>query len=558
MIAAGASLALVAVLTACGPGGPIEAVELIELETAPAPASGVGGELPADPGTITFGTGEMLADYARLTGEQVAADEILESERLSGVEMRAALAAGSAPPAEPQAAVHGNTAGIRTASVRSVSGEGGSGESFLASSILVGMLVPAMYDSSSIQQLGVGESNALPGSGTSGQARSDGTLDVRRSGANELEVSIEHATTREGVKTSTRLAFEGTVCPGDDGEFDFTARLDREVSGGGGATVRQELSARISGRLGENGYPETMTIDGTQGTRHAPASGQPVYVETRQRLENANVLNAYGLTEAPAQLVRSSSRATDADVKRLASAASERLATLAWGAVVGVQSSMWNKGCVKVEASAPKTVAPRSGVEFPVTVRSRLSGEEFASGVTSTLTGSESVDPASFTSRSNVTFVAGAAGTSGTILLKAASRRGTSETTVTIATTGRAYRAEGTNGDVTASGIVCDLDQPFELSGTGTVTKFSPQNASGGTFSYRDDGTYGEGLIDLAASGSYSVALDADGASGTITTEGTGTTGFDTPLGRQEFEFPAKWTFTLTDIDDGTPDECAG
>lgn len=546
------AVVMVGALIGCGPGGPVEAVTTIELDVAPSPA--IEPELPEDPGTIEFGTSEMLADYAQLTGEQVAVDEILESERLSGIEMRAALAAGSAP----QAAVHGDAAGIRTASMRSVSGEGGSGESFLASSILVGMLVPAMYDSYWIQQLAVGESNALPGSGVNGQARADGTLDVRRSAANELEVSIEHATTREGVRTTNRLAFEGTVCPGDDGEFDFTARLDREVSGGGGATVRQELSARISGRLGENGYPETMTIDGTQGTRHAPASGQPVYVETRQRLENASFLNAYGLTETPAQLVRSSSRATDADVKRLASAASERLATLAWGAVVGVQTSMWSKGCVKVEASAPKTVAPRSGVEFPVTVRSRLSGEEFASGVEATLTGSDSVDPGSFTSTRSITFVAGEAGTSGSIRLKAASRRGTAETTVTIATTGRAYFAQGTNGDVTAIGVICDLAQPFELSGSGTVTKFSPQNASGGTFSYRDDGTYGEGLIDLAASGSYSVALAGDGATGTITTEGTGTTGFDTPLGRQELEFPANLTFSLTEIDDGTPDECAG
>lgn len=549
---------MVGALIGCGPGGPVDAVATIELDVAPAPD--VERELPADPGTIDFATAEVLADYQELTGETVAVEEILEAERLSGVALRTALAEGSEAPAEPQAGGRSvDAAVIRTASVRSVGEAGGAGESFLASSIMMGMLVPAMYDSYWIQQLKVGQSNDLPGSGESGQTRADGQLAVTRTGENELSLSIDHvSTSRDGVRTKNRLGFEGTVCPGDDGEFDFTARLDREVSGGGGATVKQELAARITGRLGENGYPEVMNIEGTQGTRHAPASGQPVYVETRQRLENATFLNVYGLTQSRAELVRSSSRATDADVKRLASAASERLATLAWGTVLGVEMTMWNGGCVRVEASAPKTVSPRSGIEFPVTVRSKLSGEEFASGVEATLTGSDSVDPGSFRSTRSITFVAGEAGTSGSIRLKAASRRGTAETTVVIATTGRAYFAQGTNGDVTAIGVICDLAQPFELSGSGTVTKFSPQNASGGTFSYRDDGTYGEGLIDLAASGSYSVALAGDGATGTITTEGTGTTGFDTPLGRQEFEFPANLTFSLTEIDDGTPDECAG
>lgn len=554
-LASALAVVMVGALIGCGPGGPVDAVDTIELDVRPAPD--IAPELPEDPGTIDFATAEVLTDYQELTGETVAVDEILEAERLAGVELRAALAEGSAPPGEPEAL--GGDVVIRTASVRSVGAPGGAGESFLASSVISGMLVPAMYGSSRTQELKVGQSNDLAGSGASGRTRGDGTLEVTRTGDNELELSVSHlSTSDDGVRTSNRLAFEGVVCPGDDGEFDFTVRLDREVSGGGGATVTQELAARISGRLGEDGYPEAMSVDGTQGTRHAPVSGQAVYVETRQRLENANILNVYGLAESRAELVRSSSRATDADVKRLASAASERLATLAWGAVTGVQATMWNNGCVRVEASAPKTVSPRSGVEFPVTVRSKLSGEEFASGVEATLTGSDSVDPGSFTSTRSITFVAGEAGTSGSIRLKAASRRGTAETTVTIATTGRAYFAQGTNGDVTAIGVICDLAQPFELSGSGTVTKFSPQNASGGTFSYRDDGTYGEGLIDLAASGSYSVALAGDGATGTITTEGTGTTGFDTPLGRQELEFPANLTFSLTEIDDGTPEECAG
>jgi len=580
-LAASLAAVLVGALVACTPTGPIEAVEVIELDVTPVAVPDAAPPLPDDPGGIPFATVELLDDYVALTGETVDVAGLLEAERLAGEQLRAALdepdpaappeASAGAGPSAGAATVGADAASadarpaataqlaLATPLLRSPTESGGAGESLVVGMLTTGLLVPAMQGAWWARDLKIGQSSGRIGDAQTAAARSSGETEVRRTGANELSVAIQQeSTSADGVTTRNRLTQEGKVCPGDDGEFDFTVKLEREVTGPGG-TVREELTVRVTGRLGEDGYPESMAIDATQATREAPAGKQAIYVETRQTLPEANVLDVILVSQQPAQLVRSSSGATSADVRRLAARASARLGALSWGSALGSVTGMWSNGCVGIEATAPATVPPRSGLEIPVTVRSKLSAEEFGSAVTAALTGSDSVAPDSFRSTSTITFVAGEAGTRGTILLKAASRRGTATKELTISTGGRAYLVEGTNGDVFASGVICDLSsrRSFELVGTGTVTTFSPNDDRSGTFRYVDDGTYGQGLIELDARGSYTIALEPDGLSGRLTTTGTGRTAIDGPLGRQEFEFPANLTYTMTAIE-GTPDECVG
>lgn len=582
MLASALAIAMVGALVGCGPTGPIEAVEIIELDVAPVAVPDAAPPLPDDPGGIYFATAEPLGDYIALTGETVDVAGLLEAERLAGEELRAALDEPD-PDAQPEAgAATGSPPGValfdpsltaadaRPAAtaqlafvgplLRSPTESGGAGESLVVGMLSSGLLVPAMQGAWWARDLQIGQSSGRIGDAQTAAARSSGETEVRRVGANELSVAIQQeSTSANGVTTRNRLTQEGKVCPSDDGEFDFTVKLDREVTGPGGDTVREELTVRVTGRLGEDGYPESMAIDATQATREAPAGKQPIYVETRQTLPEANILNVVLVSQQPAQLVRSSSGATSADVRRIASRAAARLGALSWGSALGSVTGMWNNGCVGIEATGPKTAPPRSGTEIPVVVRSKLSAEEFSSSVTAALTGSDSVSPDSFRSTSSVTFVAGEAGTQGTILFRAASRRGVATKEITISTGGRAYFVEGTNGDVYASGVICDLSsgRSFDLVGTGTVTTFSPNDDRSGTFRYVDDGTYGQGLIELDARGTYTIALEPDGLTGRLTTDGTGTTAYETPLGRQEFEFPANLTFTMTAVE-GTPDACAG
>lgn len=518
----------------------------------------IDDSLLVDSGTIPYATAEILADLASLAGEVPAADDLLRSEAVAGAAMRAEIDVAPVPGEEPiPQAAPSETVVVSALSTRAVLNPA---ESFLASNLTAGTLLPFLFGDEKSQNLEVGRSLEVGVTDTSGSATGSSTTTITRATENSLALEFRHeGSAPDGTTVSSAIGIDGTVCPGLDGNFDFTIKLTRNAatSSGNGGDVSEQLTVRVTGRLGEDGFPENMTIDGLQGTRHVPSTGEPIYVETRQRLEGANAFSVQSLAEMPAQLVRASSAATNADIRRLASNAAGRMAYLAWGAVLGVQSSMWNNGCVRVEAAAPTTVEPRSGIEFPVAVLSRLSGEEFPSMVEATLTGPDSVDPSSFTSTESIVFVAGEVGTSASIRLEAASRRGTASKTLTISTAARAYRGDGTNGDITVTGTICDLAKPFELAGSGTLMRFTPQNTATGTFAYRDDGTYGEGLIDLAASGSYDVTLAADGASGSITTSGTGTTGYDTPIGRQEFEFPANFTFTLNALDD-VPDQCSG
>ena len=53
----------------------------------------------------------------------------------------------------------------------------------------------------------------------------------------------------------------------------------------------------------------------------------------------------------PAQLVRSSSGATSADVRRLAARASARLGARTWGSALGSGTGMLSNGCDSIEAS---------------------------------------------------------------------------------------------------------------------------------------------------------------------------------------------------------------
>lgn len=556
MIAAPLTVLILVGLSACVPGA--DAVETVDVDIV-LPTS-IDPDLPDDPGTIVFATGDILADLDRVAGDVAAVDDILASEASAGAALRSAYPR-DVEVAEAQARV-GQP--IVTTVARSMVASSAVGEAYLAGTLLTGMLAPIIYGAEGARDLAVGARNDTPGTGASGTASTTGGLGVERTADNALSIEATQSTssTTNGKTTTVKnsLALEGTVCPSSDGEFDFTVRLANEAAAGDdvGGRVQQELTVRVTGRLGEDGYPETMTIDGLQGTRHAPPGGKAVYVETRQRLEGANALNVHKLGAAPAELVRASSLATDADIRRLASTAGERLAYLAWGAVMGVASSMWNGGCVSLEAPAPGRVKPASSTEIAVTTRSRLSGESFPADVALALSGPESISSSSLKSPDSFTYTAGEAGTSATITLESASRRGTAKLVISIATDARAYRGDGTNGDITVTGIICDLAKPFSLSGTGVTVRFEPVGeGADGTYSYADDGTYGGGLIELTKEGTYTVALDPSGTSGTIAAPGVGTTAYETPLGRQEFTFPGTDHYTLTALD-GAPSECAG
>lgn len=550
-------------LTACVPVETIAVdVVLPELPT---------DELPPDPGVVVFGTNGILDDLEEVSGIAIPRGDIVASEQQFGANVRLQFGATDSDDPTPSVAPQASGAPMVLASAttptsRQETDYSGEGEAFMAGTLLTGMLLPSLYGTADVSGLAVGKSSNSADRFGSGAAESSGGVALTRTDNDNANVEVTQVvtSTENGVTTTVRnsVSIEGRICPADDGEFDFTAQMKNTAQAGPDAasgTVRQDLTVRVTGRLGTDGYPETLQLDGTQGTFHTPKGGRTVSVETRHRLPSANLLSGFQLASAPAEIIRSSTDSTPAQRTQLASSGAKRLAMFASGAVMGVALSMWNNGCVKIEAPAPKRVQPTSSTSIEVTTKGVVSKAEFTAPVTIALSGKESVDRTTLTTKAAFSYVAAGPGTTASIELTTESRRGKARLTITIATSPQAYFAEGGGGDTQVSGVICSLGEKFELTGGAVTLVFDPSTSEGteGTRYYTDDGSNLGEFGELSGEGPYTVDFGADGIATSMSGTGTGKTVLNTPLGQQEFTFPLDDKFTLSPLDPAPP-ECSG
>lgn len=95
-----------------------------------------------------------------------------------------------------------------------------------------------------------------------------------------------------------------------------------------------------------------------------------------------------------------------------------------------------------------------------------------------------------------------------------------------------AYSAEGGGGDFVGAGVICDLDKPFTIEGSGVVMEFEPYTADSTDVIEDADGTYVyTGVIEgvkVWGGEAYRVVLDDDGVTPTgIFGWGVGTVSMD-------------------------------
>lgn len=512
------ALALVLVVTlavaGCGPSAETVDVDVVVEPIAIADA-------PVDSGTIRTGMSELLADLAVLEpGVTPLVSDMVESEAALGAQLR-----------EPPVPV---ALGSRRGLSR------GEFDSFGAGLVLVGGLIVvglgAMTKSSDVSDLAVAGSTSKTGSGTKASSVSRGSLTIERTATNDLSLSIEQKSESSvggvSVTSNNKVKIEGTVCPSDDGRFDFTVTMSSDAAGGPGeskAAASQTLTVRVTGELDDNGQPGEMKVEGHQSTRHIKPDGSAVYVETKNSATGNIVSAMAGIQASKPEFVRGSSNATNADVREIAKLAAERLSYLTLGAISGVASTMWNGGCVRIDAKSPGTVESYEKSTIPVKTLSILSGEEFSSRVDLSLSGAESVDKTTLRTAESFEHEAGGYGTSGIIKLEAKSKRGTAKLTLDIKVAGGAYSADGGGGAFHGTGVICDISKPFTIAGSGVTVEFTPTSATGGTYSY-------SGAIDgvtVYGGESYSVDYLGDVATtikgwgvGTIEAEGYSSSGY--------------------------------
>lgn len=209
------------------------------------------------------------------------------------------------------------------------------------------------------------------------------------------------------------------------------------------------------------------------------------------------------------------------------------------------QGAPWEGGrCIDLKVtSSPgkrKGIKPSTAFDLVAIPRAKSDGASAGGTVTATLSGGASLQPASGKVPADAKY--GYAGPdkkneSASIAFESRSKRGVGKATLEFDTkTARAYRAEGGLDDFHGTGTICDLSQPFTISGGGNTVTFSPSSEQGGSYSYQGNMSG----IGVHGSGTYTANADENG--GKITASGNGCV--KTPMGTQCAGGTERYTLT--------------
>lgn len=375
---------------------------------------------------------------------------------------------------------------------------------------------------------------------------------VDAAGRRSAELSLEmEVTTTDGSSASAKVRGKvtGPPCP------DATGLLELEVEGeltvtarSGTATAQSRHVFRGKATLvfGDDGGVATLETDIDVESNDTRPDGRAVFIETRGGITSSNPYGGGTATAKDVQLVRRSQDATlDQRDIDMATQGRELAATFVTGVVIARRDAVQNGGCVVVDVTGPTSVGASAAVTPRVAVRHKLEGTELDTRAEVTLSGKGILSTESLANTpGDLQYTSGEeAGDSGTITVVSRSRRGIGTGSITVKVT-PSYRVEASNiGVLSMSGVVCSLDQPFDVAVSGgrldgTIT-FSPPSAGSGTYS-------GSGTI-LTWSGGYTVT-------GLDTTTPVLTVDEGTTTIQNVGEAPSFWEggFTLTLVPDAT------
>ena len=203
--------------------------------------------------------------------------------------------------------------------------------------------------------------------------------------------------------------------------------------------------------------------------------------------------------------------------------------------LVRAAEERWKSGrCVKLEptvSAGPSGVRPGASITITAAPRSAIDGGPAGGTVTARLAaGAAGVEPSGTKVKADATFTYTAppeAQQTGEVTLEARSRRGVATGSVRFDTYPLSFAAEGGGGDFHGEGVICDLREPFTISGTDLTLTFAPEDQFGGSYTLSG----GAAGVIWSGVGTYKVKLNAQANSGTIKTKGTNT--ITPPVGGQ-------------------------
>ena len=216
--------------------------------------------------------------------------------------------------------------------------------------------------------------------------------------------------------------------------------------------------------------------------------------------------------------------------------------------LVRAAEDRWKSGrCVKLEPTVsvgPTGLRPGAAVTITAAPRSVIDGASAGGTVTANLTaGGAGVEPAGSKVKADASFTYTAppeAQQTGDVSLEARSRRGVAKASLHFDTYPLSFVAEGGGGDFKGTGVICDLREPFTISGTGLTLSFTPSGETGGSYTLSGKAAGAT----WSGGGTYKVKLNSSRNSGRLRTQGTNT--ITTPLG--QFSDTARAAFTLRSV----------
>ena len=464
-------------------------------------------------------------DYAAAQDPSLAASR--QDVAASGVGLLAkvqALVARQVPTPSPSGAGAGPTVDAAFASVRgggpavvvdppAVDGAGTNYATLGAVTVLLGQTFNRLAGGAVDAPAVSGAGKATNGTATTGLGMKVKLAD--KTGDSEFNLSADTVVVKDVNGTATSyhqglgFGFKGRVCPDASGVAEFDAKMTLIGDAASGPGSSRELVATIRLVVNDNGDVTSSDISIRQTAIEHPATGPRLTLETTEPMGLAfgpdGSVSATSNADGWATIVQRSN-AAQADVQRLALAASNDGIRFAVGAIEGAAAYFQGGGCIRIDATAPGTVRPGATTQIPVSVTHKLDGSAIAAKVVVALKGAKSVSPDVIAKApGTVTHVAGDKATKGTITLTASRRRGRATLDLTITADG-GYTVTGGGPGISTTGEIPDLTAPFTLEGTGdgfTVTfSYTPNpDGRGGAVTYEGGGSG----FEMSGSGTYTV-----------------------------------------------------
>ena len=386
----------------------------------------------------------------------------------------------------------------------------------LGGMIFAGWMISGMAAEAAVTTTNGAEAGAAPEREVKNDDQGANTSSMTLEGSLE-SASIEWTmtTTENGVTGTLRVKITVNPCPDPTGKFTAKATVTASATSAAGRIGSNSVvDIELNGQIDDDAKVVSYDVTTTSQTADF-GSGNNVWAEATEVISyvGGDVTAASRTYGRSAGNVPAGFADKWADLARLTS-------MMLTDRLLAAAQKGWESGrCVALDPTtdpAKRTgLAPSTSVQIFAAPRSKVDGTPTKGTVTATLAGDTSLDPAGSKVPADATFSYIAPGEkekSATVSLEARSRRGVARADVAFDTRSIAYTASGSAGNITFSGSVPDLTQPFTIDGAGGASltfSYAPADATGraGRMTY----TGNTGGYKLSGGGPYTITGDEGG-----------------------------------------------